>query len=570
METPSRIPDFTWLGDLAADLRYALRGIRRAPAYATAAVLTLAVGIGATTGVLSIVDAVVLRALPYRDAGSLATILERTAKGNDRTPSYPAYKDYLSAVGGPVAEIAFMHGGPVPYRTADGLERLAAYRVTPGFFSLMGTHAFLGREFAPAEERAGTEAVAVLSYGLWQHQFGGDRTVIGRTIDLDSVPTTIVGVMPGDFDYPEATQLWLPIAPVESQWAPLRSRDVHADSRTIIRLRAPRDSAAAAAALGVIAARLATEYPSSSAHWTAIEFWPMRRQVIGDIGGTLYTLAGAAMLVLLLACANVATLALIRGAVRSREFAVRVSLGASRGRIARQLFTEITVIGVGGGVAGIVLAAGIVRAVRQLMGGRLPRSSELAVDTRMYAIGIAVALIATLVVGLAPVLRTTQRAIAERFGSRPPRFGRAQRARGRPGHARRHPSSRRGSSAAELSPAVCDPGRLRQQAHRHRRHLSAVTHLRPPRGRGGVVRAAACGGCARARCRCGRHREPYRRTTSDARGHTWPSPGRVGAQHRVLRHGVGRVPDRDGIRHGARTVVRRRRHALAQCFGVRD
>ena len=318
-------------------------------------------------------------------------------------------------MGGPVAGVAFGHGGQVPYRTADGLERLIAYRVTPGFFPLMGTHALLGREFAPAEERAGGAAVAVLSYRLWQHQFGGDRTVIGRTIDLDSVPTTIVGVMPEEFNYPEGTQLWLPIAQVESRWAPLLSRDVHADSRTIVRLRAPHDSAASAAALGVIASRLATEYPSSSAHWTAIEFWPMRKQVIGDISGTLYTLAGAAMLVLLLACANVATLALIRGSVRSRELAVRVSLGASRGRIVRQLCTEIAVIAVAGGVAGMLLAAGIVRAVRQLMGARLPRSSELAVDIRMYAIGIAVALIATMVVSLVPVLRTTQHAIAERL-----------------------------------------------------------------------------------------------------------------------------------------------------------
>ncbi len=411
--TPAR--EFRWLADLAADLRYALRGIRRAPGYATIAALTLAVGIGATTGVVSIVDAVVFRALPYRDAGSLAAILERTDKGLARTPSYPAYKDFLAAVGGPIAGMAFGHGGPVPYRTADGLERLGAYRVTPGFFAVMGTHAFLGREFAPAEERAGAAPAAVLSYGLWRHEFGGDPAVIGRTIDLDSVPTTIVGVMPEEFNYPEFAQLWLPIAQVESRWAPLLSREVHADSRTIVRLRTPRDSAAAAAALGVIAARLAKEYPASSEHWTAVQFWPMWKQVIGDIGGTLYTLAGAATLVLLLACANVATLALIRGSVRSREFAVRVALGASRGRIARQLCTEIAVIAVGGGVAGMALAAGIVRAVRHLMGERLPRSGALAVDGRMYAIGIAVLLVATMVVSLVPVLRATRHAIAERL-----------------------------------------------------------------------------------------------------------------------------------------------------------
>ena len=411
----SALRDLSWLGDLAADVRYAVRGVRRAPAYTTIAALTLAVGIGATTGVVSIVDAVVLRALPYRDAGSLAAILERAEKGSDRTPSYPAYKDYLTAVGGPVAGIAFGHGGQVPFRTANGLERVIAYRVSPGFFPLMGTHALLGREFAPVEERAGGPAVAVISFGLWRHELGGDPGVIGRVIDLDSVPTTIVGVMPEEFNYPQYSQLWLPIAPVESRWAPLQSREVHADSWTIVRLRAPRDSAAAAAALGVVAARLAAEYPASSAHWSAVDFWPMSKQVVGDISGTLYTLAGAALLVLLLACANIATLTLIRGSVRARELAVRVALGASQGRIARQLCAEIAVIGLAGGVGGMLLAAGIVRTVRQVMGARLPRSSELAVDSRLFAIGIAVALFATMVVSLAPVLRSTRLAVADRL-----------------------------------------------------------------------------------------------------------------------------------------------------------
>lgn len=399
----------------AADVRYALRGMRRAPAYATVAALTLAVGIGATTGVVSIVDAVMFRALPYRDAAALGGIIEHTDKGNARTPSYPAYKDYVTAIGGPVTAIAYMHGGPVRYRAADGLERLIAYNVSPGFFSLMGTTALLGREFAPAEERAGGPAVAVLSYGLWRQEFGGDGSVIGRTIDLDSIPTTIVGVMPQEFDYPEGTQLWMPIAPVEGTSEPLLSREVHADSRTIVRLRSPRDSAAAAAALGLVAARLAAEYPASSAHWTGVDFWPMRRQLIGDIGGTLYALAGAAALVLLLACANVATLALIRASVRSRELAVRVALGATRGRIARQVCAEIAVITLVGATAGMAFAAGIVRTVRHLMGASLPRSSELVVDARMFAIGLAIAVIAVMAVSFVPMLRSTREAVAQRL-----------------------------------------------------------------------------------------------------------------------------------------------------------
>ncbi len=415
MSMSSHSREVRWFADLRADVRYALRGVRRAPAYAVVAALTLAVGIGATTGVISIVNAVVFRALPYRDAGSLAAIMERADKGGQRLPSYLAFKDYLGGVGGPVAGIAFARGGPVPYRSANGLERLVAYRVSPGFFPLMGTQAALGRVLAPAEERTGGAAVAVISYGLWRREFGGDPTVIGRTIDLDSIPTTIVGVMPEEFNYPEFTQLWMPIAPVESQWAALQSREVHSDSRTIVRLRAPRDSAAAAAALGVIAARLAGEYPASSARWSAIDFWPMRRQVIGDISGTLYAIAGAATLVLLLACANVATLALIRGSVRSRELAVRVALGATRGRIARQVCTEIAVVALTGGAVGMLLSAGIVRTVRHVMGTGLPRSSELGVDGGMFAIGIAVALMSTMIVSLVPVLRMTGPANSERL-----------------------------------------------------------------------------------------------------------------------------------------------------------
>jgi putative ABC transport system permease protein len=169
---------------------------------------------------------------------------------------------------------------------------------------------------------------------------------------VDSVATTIVGVMPAEFDYPDGTQLWIPIAQVETHWEPLLSREVHADSRTIVRLRSPRDSAAAAAALGVVAARLSAEYPESSAHWTGVEFWPMWNQVVGNISSTLYALGGAAALVLLLACANVATLALIRGSVRGREIAVRAALGANRARIARVLCAEVAVIAVAGGVLG--------------------------------------------------------------------------------------------------------------------------------------------------------------------------------------------------------------------------
>lgn len=407
------------LSELAADFNYALRAMRRAPSYAIVAALTLAVGIGAMTGVASIVDAVLLRSLPYRDAHSLANIIERTDKGFQRSPSYIAYKDYTPAIGGPVVGLAHVHGAQVTLATPDGLTRVIANWVTPGFFPLMGTPAEFGRTFSASDEEPNGPLVAIASYGFWRRHLGGDLAAIGRTVDIDGIPTMIIGVMPAAFDYPAYTQLWIPIAQVESRWAPLLSRDVHADSRTIVRMRSPRDSAAASAALSVVAARLATEYPASNAHWTGIDIWPMWTEVLGNVSGTLYALAGAAALVLLLACANVATLALIRGSVRAREIAVRAALGASRARIVRALCAEVGVIALVGGAAGVALAAAIVRVVRQLMGPRLPRSAELAVDARLFAIGITIALVTMLLVSIAPAFRSSKSALAARLhGSR--------------------------------------------------------------------------------------------------------------------------------------------------------
>ncbi len=261
----------------------------------------------------------------------------------------------------------------------------------------------------------GVSAVAVISYEFWRRQFGGDIGAVGRMIDVDSIPTTIIGVMPPGFDYPLGTQLWLPISLVESRSAALQSREVHVDSRTLIRLRSPRDSAAAAATLSVIASRLASEYSASSADWTSVQLWPIRSEAIGTIARTLYMLAGAAGLVLVLACANVATLALIRGSVRARELAVRVALGATRARIARQLLVEAAVICAVGGAAGMLVALAIVRLVRFAMGLRLPRSDELVIDGSTLTIGVVALLVATTLVSIAPTVRTSRRAMAERL-----------------------------------------------------------------------------------------------------------------------------------------------------------
>ncbi|MEA3246378.1 MAG: ADOP family duplicated permease [Gemmatimonadota bacterium] len=389
-----------------------LRALRRAPAYTVVAALTLAVGIGATTGLVSITDAIVVRALPYRDAGSLAVIVERNDRGNSRGPSYPTFKDYLPALGGPVAGLAYMRGQGSLLRTRDGLEQMTTWYVTPGFFGVIGAEALRGRTFAPDEEQASGNRVAVISYDCWNRRFGLDPGVVGRTIDLDSVPTTVIGVMPPGFTYPFGGDAWLPVAPVESTLPTLQNRNLHADSRAIVRLRAPADSAHAADALAAIENRLSTVYPAESARWTGIVLWPMRNQIVGSIGRSLWLLTAAAVLVLLIACANVATLALVRTTARVRELAVRAALGASRGRMLGEVFAETSVVTVAGGAGGALIAAGLVRAVRHTM-PQLPRAAELAVDARVLAIAVGVSAVAALLAGIAPAVRATRVSPAE-------------------------------------------------------------------------------------------------------------------------------------------------------------
>lgn len=388
-----------------------LRALRRAPTYTTMSVITLALGIGATTGVVSIADAVLVRPLPYRDAESLAMIVERSDRGNSRGPSYPTFKDYLPAVGGPVAGLAFMRGNASLLRTRDGLEQIVTWYVTPGFFNVIGSQALHGRTFAADEERPDGNRVAVISYDCWNRRFGLDPGVIGRTIDLDSVPTTVVGVMPPGFTYPYGGDAWLPVAPVEATTPTLQNRNIHADSRAIVRLRSPADSARAADALAAVERTLATRYPSESARWTGIALWPVRNEIVGNIGRNLWLLSGAAALVLLIACANVATLAVVRTTARVRELAVRAALGAGRARMLGDVFAETLVVAMAGGIGGALIAAGIVRGVRQLM-PQLPRVTELAVDARTLAITIGASAVAALLAGIAPAVRATRVALA--------------------------------------------------------------------------------------------------------------------------------------------------------------
>jgi len=397
------------------DLRCATRALRRTPGFTLAAVLTLALGIGATTTIFTVVNGVLLRPLPYPGADRIANIWNDFGVGAQSLPAVSPldFHDYQRLSRTFEMFAAGSDGNVVGLRgnlSGDGEpERVNVASVTANFFPLFGVTPAYGRNFLAAEEVAGGPHVAMLSDRLWRRRYGADPTIVGRTVQMDGVAFQVVGILPGDFRLALPAEAFL-ITDAEL-WTPLQFDYGHAPPRNYTfftvfgRIRPDVTFGQAQAEMNGIALQFRKEFPEHAGTQVRIRAVPLQQDVVKGARPALLVLLGAVGFVLLIACANVAHLLLVRATVREHEFALRTALGASRGAVVRQLLTESAVLAVLGGRLGLVVTTVALALLRALHPSNLPRLAEIDLDGRVLAFTALTCFVTTVVFGLAPALQ---------------------------------------------------------------------------------------------------------------------------------------------------------------------
>ncbi len=401
---------YPFLENLLHDFRYALRSLAKNPMFAAVVVLPLALGIGANTAIFTIVDAALIRSLPYRQPDRLVHLFEVKESGeNPHEASYPDLQDWARAHQYVESVAAYATYGLGATLSGSGQpERIVLAAASPEFFPLLGVQAVLGRTFLPGEAQPGASRVVVLSDNLWRRRFGADRSIVGKPILLNSRQFTVVGVLPPDFQFAPVggADLWMAVFPSPNQ---RQARYWHW-IQVVARLKPGATIAQAQAEMSGIAREIVRQDPKHAG--TTIAVQPLHDVVVGNVRPVLLVLLGTIALVLLIACANVANLLLARSASRQKEFAVRGSLGASRGRLVQQLLTESLTLALLGGLLGVGVAywglKGLVGAVPNLLRANMPFLDGLSLHWGMLAFTGAVSVATGVLFGLAPALRMSR------------------------------------------------------------------------------------------------------------------------------------------------------------------
>ena len=385
------------------DIRYALRLLSKTRGVTVIAILTLALGIGANTAIFTVVNAVLLRPLSFRDPARLMIVAEKSAFPLITT-SWENYQDFRDQ-NHSFESLEATRPATITLTGTGEPERLQMRNVTAGLFSLLGVNAHLGRTFSPEEDRVGGNPVVLLSYALWQRRFGGSPEILGKSVTLDTRPYTVVGVMPSGFEVFTPADIFLPFVP----WAATlpQDRNWHPGILPIGRLKTGVTPAAARTEIIGIAKRLEEQYPDFNTGKGA-DVVGLQEQMVQNIRPALLLLLGAVAAVLLIACVNVANLLLARAAHRGREVAIRTSMGASRGRLVRQLLTESVLLALAGGGLGLLLAWASLGPLLKLSAGSVPAALSVSLDRSVLLFTVAVSVLVGFVFGIVPAMRTAR------------------------------------------------------------------------------------------------------------------------------------------------------------------